>query len=755
MAVLGTLEYMIRVNTSDLKSGITNSENQVKGYGNRLSTWAVAKGQMISRFAERAVSSVARFAKGSIVEAMSFDKAMSQVAATMGKTTAQIGELEAFARKMGAETAFSATEAAQALNYMALAGYDADTSMRMLPNVLNLAAAGNFDLASASDMVTDAQSALGLTLAETEKMVDQMAVTSSKTNTSVAQLGQAFLTVGGTAKDMKGGTQELAAVLGVLADNGVKGAEGGTALRNVLLSLQGKSSKAAKELKSLGISAYDTAGNLRSLPEIFADFNKAFADSTTAERNAAFMKIFNARDLKSVNALLGTTADRWDEVYKAIANSDGAAKQMAETQLDNLAGDVTKFNSALGEAKITLSNVFEPALRTFVQNGTTIVQRLTKAFKEGGLSGAISEAGNMFNNFIEQLQTSDDSTLQAIGNGLETIKNALEWIKENKELVIGAIKGIVGAWAGLKIGGGLLKIGNLVTGLKGLGGRLVNGLFGWGSAPSGAGTPTVNASQSGMFFKNLGLKATNLMQQFGARGFSFPMLQDWFMNQTYLGQNYRNTGDIIGSAKATVEKIKSDITENIRTFADDWRGVASEVFSDPSKQASEQGNVFKKALDDLQTVFGGADPIPVKTEPKVPENAAEDIASQIGTVKVGTRMVPIDFSNGGGGGGGGGKFGVLQFHAKGARTVPFDNYPALLHRNEAVLTASQARRYRDGVDENVDYATIGTMIGEAIETAMGRVGVYMSGERVADITSKRTQGNINANSRAKIRAMGG
>ena len=145
---------------------------------------------------------------------------------TAGSEAAETySQLRSFAMEMGATTAFSATEASNALNYMALAGYDAETSMAMLPNVLNLAAAGGIDLASASDMVTDAQSALGLTLDETSVMVDQMAMAASKSNTSVAQLGEAFLTVGGTAKNLAGGTTELSTMLGVLADNGIKGSE--------------------------------------------------------------------------------------------------------------------------------------------------------------------------------------------------------------------------------------------------------------------------------------------------------------------------------------------------------------------------------------------------------------------------------------------------------------------------------------------------------------------------------------------------
>ena len=186
-----------------------------------------------------------------------FDTAMSQVAATSGKTVGDIKELRDFAKQMGSTTSFSATQAAQGLNYMALAGYDAETSMKMLPTVLDLAAAGAMDLADASDMVTDAQTALGLSLDDTTTLVDQMAKTSSKSNTSVSQMGEAILKIGGNAKNLSGGTRELSQVLGLLADNGIKGSEAGTHLRNIMLALNPTTEKAADAWNELGISAYD------------------------------------------------------------------------------------------------------------------------------------------------------------------------------------------------------------------------------------------------------------------------------------------------------------------------------------------------------------------------------------------------------------------------------------------------------------------------------------------------------------------
>ena len=317
---------------------------------------------------------------------MDFDGAMSQVAATMGKTTKDMeseqvsvdgftGSLRDLAVEMGSKTAFSATEAAEALNYMALAGYDAQTSADMLPKVLNLAAAGNMDLATASDMVTDSQSALGLSLDETETLIDQMARTSSKSNTSVEQLGSAILTVGGTAKTMKGGTEELNSVLGVLADNGVKGAEGGTALRNILLSLGSPTDKAAKQLEALGVSVYDSEGKMKDLRDLMPELNGALSQLTDEERTQAIASIFNKRDLKSVNALLSTSTDRWDELSGAISDSGGAAEQMADTQLDNLGGSLTILKSALEGLAINVGDVLTPYIKKLAEWITSLVDK--------------------------------------------------------------------------------------------------------------------------------------------------------------------------------------------------------------------------------------------------------------------------------------------------------------------------------------------------------------------------------------------
>lgn len=309
--------------------------------------------------------------------AANFESSMSQVQATMGITKDAMstvnGEsvntmdtLSNLAKKMGSETAFSASECAEALNYLALAGYDTQQMCDTLPTVLNLAAAGGIDLAAASDMVTDAMSALGMGVDEAGTMVDQMAKTASTTNTSVAQLGEGILTIGATAKTVKGGTAELNTALGILANNGIKGAEGGTHLRNVILSLQNPTDKAAACMEKLGVDVYDSEGNMRSLNDILGDLNTSMDGMTAAEKSNIIGQIFNKTDLSSVNALLANTGTTWDDLQQSIIDSGGAAQQMADTQLDNLQGQITILKSALEGLAISFGEILLPAIKTIV-----------------------------------------------------------------------------------------------------------------------------------------------------------------------------------------------------------------------------------------------------------------------------------------------------------------------------------------------------------------------------------------------------
>ena len=380
-------EYM------ELRREIIETESKLKSFKKEMNSVSGAKlkevGKQVKKVGDAlqkagkkmttyVTTPIVTLATAAVKVGADFDKAMSQVAATMGKSVDEIQELRDFAIEMGSTTAFSATEAADGLNYMALAGYDAETAMAMLPTVLNLAAAGAMDLGAASDMVTDAQTALGLSTEETVTLVDQMATAAANSNTSVSQLGEAILTIGGNARDLSGGTNELATVLGLLADNGIKASEGGTHLRNILLALNPTTDKAVLAWDHLGVSAYDAEGNLRPLEDTFYDLNKAMEGMTDQEKKRTLSAMFNKTDLNSVNALLNTSKDRWEELGETIEDSTGSAAKMASTQLDNLAGDVTLLKSALEGAAIAISDVIAPYLRQLAEYINELVTKFNE-----------------------------------------------------------------------------------------------------------------------------------------------------------------------------------------------------------------------------------------------------------------------------------------------------------------------------------------------------------------------------------------
>lgn len=418
--------------------------------------------------------------------AADFDSSMSQVQATMGiasdatsklngETVNTMSSLRELAKEMGASTAFSASECADAMNYLALAGYNTQEIYDTLPTVLNLAAAGSIDLASASDMVTDAMSALGMETNEADKMVDQMAKTASSTNTSVAQLGEAILTIGATAKSIKGGTAELNTALGILANNGIKGAEGGTHLRNVILSLQTPTDAAYVAMTELGVAVYDAEGDMRSLNDILGDLNTSMDGMTSEEKANIISTIFNKTDLASVNALLSSTGETWDALQESITGSAGSAQQMADTQLDNLAGQITILKSSLEGLAISFGELLMPYIQQVVEKVQSAIEwfnGLDEGTKKliltiAGIAAVVGPVLVVVGSVMSAVGTiltmvpAIVAGITAVGTAINTALGPIGWIA----LAIGAIvtvlitlwntnedfrNAVIGIWEGIK-----------------------------------------------------------------------------------------------------------------------------------------------------------------------------------------------------------------------------------------------------------------------------------------------------------------
>ena len=442
MAAGGGKEMEIAIKIAGkVESSFKNALSQAtKGLGTITKTVASATAA--------AAAAVGAMGIAAINTGAEFEKSMSQVAATMliDKTTAEgqkaFETLENAARECGASTAFSASEAAEGLNYLALAGYDAEKAAAALPTVLKLAGAGAMDLGHASDMVTDSMSALGIEATKTNltQFSDQLAQTASKANTNVAQLGEAILTVGGTAKGLAGGTTELNTALGILADNGLKGAEGGTHLRNIILRLQNPTDKAAASLKSLGVDVYDAQGNMRGLNDVFKDLQGAMVGMDNASKDAILSTLFNKTDLTAANAMLSNCTDRFDELSAAIENSAGACENMYAIQLDNLDGDIKILQSSLSDLGISVYKDLNGPLREMTQLATSMVGELSEAYKSGGMEGMVGAVGGCM---AEVVNTIADYAPQVVSMGVDLLENFISGVTDNSGALAGAGANIV------------------------------------------------------------------------------------------------------------------------------------------------------------------------------------------------------------------------------------------------------------------------------------------------------------------------
>lgn len=409
-------------------------------------TATVAKGAAIA--ITTATVAVGGLGAASINVGQQFEASMSQVAATMGMTADEANYsnesyklLADTAKKMGAETKFSASEAGEALNYLALAGYDAEKATKALPTILDLAAAGGMDLAAASDMITDSMSALGIEATQENLTAfgDKMAVAAQKSNTSVAQLGEAILTVGGTAKNLAGGTTELNTMLGILADSGIKGSEGGTALRNVLLSLTAPTDQAADLMQSLGVNAYDAQGKMRPMNEVLAELSTSMGSMTDADKQNVISTIFNKNDLKSVNALLSGTVAQIDDISAVLTE-----KHSLYLETDDINNFCNALMQADGELQVTESLIKDFGLTS--EEAKEVIKDLNKTVPRfDQLSGYIEDSDDAMKNmattmgdnlqgriteFQSAMEGAGIAIYEAIGSGQlkDIVKEASGWI---------------------------------------------------------------------------------------------------------------------------------------------------------------------------------------------------------------------------------------------------------------------------------------------------------------------------------------
>lgn len=326
---------------------------------------------------------VGDFVKDAVSTYSDFNQAMANTGAIAGASEEEMQKLQNAALEMGKKTTKTATEASEALGYMALAGWDVDTSIASLEPVLRLSEATQMDLATCSDLVTDSMSALGLTA---DQLTDYLNVTcqaNNKSNTTAQALMEAMIGCGGAAKSAGMDYKQTAAALGILANNGVKGAEAGTALNSMLVRMTTKD-VAQKAFKELGVSIYDSSGQMRNMQDILVELNGAMSGLTQEQKNNYMSAIAGTNYYTQFGYLLegvkegaDGAASTWTSLTEAFDNSDGALMDMADKMNDTLPAAMAIFNSAVDDAKIRLCQVFAPMAKDAIKGVADALPSIT------------------------------------------------------------------------------------------------------------------------------------------------------------------------------------------------------------------------------------------------------------------------------------------------------------------------------------------------------------------------------------------
>ena len=470
-----TLAAKLTLNTSEFDANLSSSEKEMKG----MTSGGVAWGNIISQAVTKAAKATINFGKDVIKVGADFDTAMSQVKALGQLENDDFIRVRKRAMELGESTKFTASQVAEAFSYMALAGWDTDEMLAGIDGVLNLAAASGEDLGRTSDIVTDAITAMGLTAKDSSHFVDVLAQASANSNTTVAQMGEAFKFLATTGGVLEYSIDDVATTLGLLANNGIKASQAGTSMRQILNTLINPSKKAGEAMEKLGISLFDPETNarkplgqvLREFRDVFKDaglqleegfdpaeiqerldklnawydeeyakiqaqygdknkkaykdldeeYEARFAEEITPNQNflANLGDIGGLRGISALFAIMNSTDEDFEQLTKAINDSEGAADEMAKTMLDNLEGDITILNSAMEGLKIIVSDSFKEQLRSFVQTLTEQIGNLNQAFQENGVLGMfVNLADWVINGLVDQLSNPNEEQVQSFGKAI-------------------------------------------------------------------------------------------------------------------------------------------------------------------------------------------------------------------------------------------------------------------------------------------------------------------------------------------------
>lgn len=407
----------------------------------------------------------------------SFEQSMSKVKSLVDEN-ADINALTEKAKELGASTSKSATEAADALSYMALAGWKDYQMLEGLEPILRASEAGEMDLATCSDLVTDSMSAMGIKTSELNNYLNVVAKTQASANTSMQEMLEAYNGVGGTLKNLNVPLDESATLIGVLANRHIKGSEAGTALNSTLVNLMGTSGKASDALNSLNVSMYNEDGTRKTVTATLTELSEALDKCTDAEKDMFIAQIGGKTQMDTLQALLSGLNEEYGELREGLQNVDGYLGETAATMQDNFNGAVTAAKSALEGLGISMYDIFSSDLTKVIKEVTGYISQISKAIEEGNIIGTLRMIKS---SIVESILSSVDDIASGIREGTDIFNEVLlsivdiivQTLPEFTDKVLPQlIRGLVGLVEGL-----IERLPDIVNVLLDLGAGLITGIL--------------------------------------------------------------------------------------------------------------------------------------------------------------------------------------------------------------------------------------------------------------------------------------
>lgn len=405
MAYDGHLKFDTKVNTDGMKSGFDKMKS--------LASKGVA-----------AISAAAAAGIGAAINmGMNFEEQMSKVGSICLASADDMAILKAKAQEMGEKTVFSATQAGQAFEYMAMAGWKTEEMTAGIEGIMNLAAASGEDLARTSDIVTDALTAFGMKAKDSGHFSDVLASASSNANTNVGLMGETFKYVAPVAGAMKFSVEDTATAIGLMANAGIKGSQAGTALRSTFVRLSKPPKEAAEAIEALNLHITNADGSFHSLSEIMAEMRTKFAQLTDAERTQYAAMIGGQEAMSGLLAIVNASEADFNKLQSAIGNCNGTAKEMAERNLDNLKGQLTLAGSAAESVAIAVYDGIEKPMKEAVKEGTKQLSELSRCLKSGELKPALANMGKSLGELTTTVITLATKAIPKLISGISFIGN--------------------------------------------------------------------------------------------------------------------------------------------------------------------------------------------------------------------------------------------------------------------------------------------------------------------------------------------